>query len=170
MTPGSELIEIWKLHVDGSSNTSSGGAGVILENKNKIVIEQSIRYKFPISNNQAEYEALLAGLMFAKEVTARTLEICSDSQIVRSQINGDYQTRDTLLQHYLAKIKELTNEFEQGAIQHIPRKCNVRADLLSKLASTKPGQGNQSLIQETIKIPCISAVTIVGLPISSQSS
>ncbi|MED6135021.1 hypothetical protein PIB30_042344 [Stylosanthes scabra] len=45
------------------------------------MIEQYIRYEFPISNNQAEYEALLAGLALAQEVGAKTLETCIDSQV-----------------------------------------------------------------------------------------
>ncbi|MED6201543.1 hypothetical protein PIB30_096114 [Stylosanthes scabra] len=45
------------------------------------MIEQSIRYEFQISNNQAEYEALLAGLALAQEVRAKTLEIYTNSQV-----------------------------------------------------------------------------------------
>nr|XP_025635758.1 uncharacterized protein LOC112729828 [Arachis hypogaea] len=103
MTPGDSIPESWKLHVDGSSNITSGGAGVILESHNGVVIEQSVRYEFSVSNNQAEYEALLAGLALAREVGAKVLEVNTDSQVVSSQINGDYQTRDPLLQQYLAK-------------------------------------------------------------------
>nr|XP_025631192.1 uncharacterized protein K02A2.6-like [Arachis hypogaea] len=103
MTPGNSTPKSWKLHVDGSSNITSGGAEVILESQNGVVIEQSIRYEFPVSNNQAEYEALLAGLTLAKVVRVNVLEVNTDSQVVSSQINGDYQTRDPLLQQYLAK-------------------------------------------------------------------
>ncbi|XP_072064376.1 uncharacterized protein [Arachis hypogaea] len=122
MTPGNSIPESWKLHVDGSSNTTSDGAGVIIKSQNGIVIEQSIRYEFPVSNNQAEYEALLAGLTLAKEVGAKILEVCSDSQVVSSQVNGDYQTRDPLLQQYLTKVNKIKEEFDQVTIQHVPRK------------------------------------------------
>nr|KYP43928.1 Retrovirus-related Pol polyprotein from transposon 17.6 [Cajanus cajan] len=50
----------WTLHVDGSSNCRGSGAGVILEGPKGIVLEQSLRFQFKASNNQAEYEALLA--------------------------------------------------------------------------------------------------------------
>ncbi|XP_016173113.1 uncharacterized protein K02A2.6-like [Arachis ipaensis] len=80
MTPGKLAPESWKLHVDGSSNSTYGGAGVILENQDGITIEQSVRYEFPVSNNQAEYEALLAGLSLAREVGAKVLEVNTDSQ------------------------------------------------------------------------------------------
>nr|XP_025652340.1 uncharacterized protein K02A2.6-like [Arachis hypogaea] len=160
----------WKLHVDGSSNSTYGGTGVILENQDGITIEQSIRYEFPVSNNQAEYEALLAGLSLAQEVGAKVLEVNTDSQVVSSQINGDYQTRDPLLQQYLAKVNELREGFEHVTIRHVPRERNARADLLSKLASTKPGHGNKSLIQEVVKTPSVSTTTSAHLTISNQGS
>nr|XP_025678495.1 uncharacterized protein LOC112778389 [Arachis hypogaea] len=170
MTPGNIPPEAWKLHVDGSSNVTSGGAGVILESQNGVVIEQSVRYDFPVSNNQAEYEALLAGLTLASEVGAKILEVNTDSQVVSSQINGDYQTRDPLLQQYLAKVNKLKEEFDQIIIQHVPRERNARADLLSKLASTKPGHGNKSLIQEVVKTPSVSLTADTHLTHSHHKS
>ncbi|XP_025678147.1 uncharacterized protein [Arachis hypogaea] len=170
MTPGNSTPESWKLHVDGSSNVTSGGAGVILESQNGVVIEQSVRYEFPVLNNQAEYEALLAGLALAKEVRAKTIEINTDSLVVSSQINGDYQTRDPLLQQYLAKVNKLKEEFNQITIRHVPKERNARADLLSKLASTKPGHDNKSLIQEVIKTPSISTTANTHLTLSNQGS
>ncbi|XP_016192281.1 uncharacterized protein LOC107633159 [Arachis ipaensis] len=146
----------WRPHVDGSSNQTSGGAGIILESPAGVIYEQSIKFEFPISNDQAEYEALLGGLILAYEVGATRLRVCSDSQVVTSQVNGSYQARDSLLQNYLEKVKELSKQFEEVTIQHIPRERNTRADLLSKLASTKPGVGNRSLIQSMIKEPGVA--------------
>ncbi|XP_015950200.1 uncharacterized protein LOC107475065 [Arachis duranensis] len=170
MTPGDSTPESWKLHVNGSSNITSGGAGVILESQNGVVIKQSVRYEFPVSNNQAEYEALLAGLALAREVGAKVLEANTDSQVVSSQINGDYHTRDPLLQQYLAKVNKLKEGFERVTIQHVPRERNARADLLSKLASTKPGHGNKLLIQEVVRSPSVSTTTNAHLTLSNQGS
>nr|XP_025702844.1 uncharacterized protein LOC112803575 [Arachis hypogaea] len=170
MTPIKLTPEPWKLHVDGSSNSTHGGAGIILENQNGIIIEQSIRYDFPVSNNQVEYEALLAGLTLAREVDAKVLEVNTDSQVVCSQINGSYQTRDPLLQQYLNKVSELKGGFESVTIQHVPRERNARADLLSKLASTKSGHGNRSLIQEVVKSPSVSTIINAHLTSSNRES
>ncbi|XP_057746490.1 uncharacterized protein LOC130965746 [Arachis stenosperma] len=170
MTPTKLTPEPWKLHVDGSSNSTHGGAGIILENQNGITIEQSIRYDFPVSNNQAEYEALLAGLNLAREVGAKILEVNTDSQVVCSQINGSYQTRDPLLQQYLKKVSETKEGFENVSIHHVPRERNARADLLSKLASTKSGHGNRSLIQEVVKSPSVSTEISAHLTSSNRES
>ena len=63
----------WVLSVDGSSNQLGSGAGVILEGPNGVLIEQSLRFAFKASNNQAEYEALIAGILLAKEMGAKVL-------------------------------------------------------------------------------------------------
>ncbi|XP_057756151.1 uncharacterized protein LOC130975360 [Arachis stenosperma] len=154
--PTEETSTRWKLHVDGASNQTSGGAGIILESPVGVVYEQSIRFKFPVSNNQAEYEALIGGLTLAAEVGATRLKICSDSQVVTSQVNGSYQARDSLLQKYLEKVKDLSQKFEEVTVHHVPRERNTRADLLSKLASTKPGEGNWSLIQGITREPAVT--------------
>ncbi|XP_015933177.1 uncharacterized protein LOC107459461 [Arachis duranensis] len=154
--PTEETSARWKLHVDGASNQTSGGAGIILESSAGVVYEQSIRFEFPVSNNQAEYEALIGGLALAMEVGATRLEICSDSQVVTSQVNGSYQARDSLLHKYLEKVKDLSQKFEEVMIHHVPRERNTRADLLSKLASTKLGEGNRSLIQGMMREPTVT--------------
>ncbi|XP_072074134.1 uncharacterized protein [Arachis hypogaea] len=84
------------------------------------------------------------------------VEVCSDSQVVASQVNRSYQARDPLMQKYLEKVKEMTSQFQEVTIQHVPRERNTRADLLSKLASTKPGVGNRSLIQGMVKEPTVA--------------
>ncbi|XP_057732944.1 uncharacterized protein LOC130948256 [Arachis stenosperma] len=161
--PSEDVSTRWKLHVDGASNQTFGGAGIILESPIGVVYEQSVRFEFPISNNQAEYEALIGGLTLAAEVGARRLEICSDSQVVTSQVNGSYQAKDPLLQKYLEKVKSLSQKFEEVTVHHVPRERNTRADLLSKLASTKPGEGNRSLIQGMTREPAITLhVTSLG--------
>ncbi|XP_072054745.1 uncharacterized protein [Arachis hypogaea] len=60
VTPSSE----WTLFVDGASNPHGAGAGMLLESSEGIVLEHSLRFSFKASNNQAEYEALIAGLRF----------------------------------------------------------------------------------------------------------
>ncbi|XP_072094173.1 uncharacterized protein [Arachis hypogaea] len=116
-----------------------------------IVYEKSVKFEFPVSNNQAEYEAIIGGLLLSKEVGVTRVEVNSDSQVVTSQINETYQAKDPLLQKYLEKVSGLSKDFEEVVVQHVPRERNTQADLLSKLASTKPGTGNRSLIQGLVK-------------------
>nr|KYP65244.1 hypothetical protein KK1_011476 [Cajanus cajan] len=69
------------------------------------------------------------------------------------QLNGTYQAKDTLLQRYFHIASHQISSFDEFAIQHVSREQNARADLLSKLASTKkPGQ-HRTIIQETLHSP-----------------
>ena len=115
----------WNLYVDGSSNKTGSGAGVIIESNQGIQVELSLKFGFPASNNQAEYEALLAGLKLAKEVETKKLNIYSDSQVVTSQITGSYQAKDPTMKKYLDKTKELLRQIGEYKICHIPREQNA---------------------------------------------
>jgi len=56
------------LYVDGASIVKGCGAGVALENPNRIQIEQSLQFNFKGSNNQAECEALIASLSLVRGI------------------------------------------------------------------------------------------------------
>lgn len=72
----------WILHVDGASNSSRNGEGLILASLNGFVIKYVLRFAFQTSNNQAKYEALLARLRMLKEVGVKELKTLVDSQLV----------------------------------------------------------------------------------------
>lgn len=85
--PGSRK---WKLYIDESSNTSGAGAGIILESPEMHKINSTLRFKFKACNNEAEYEALIAGLRLAKELMVEQIQIFNDSQLVVCQVNSEY--------------------------------------------------------------------------------
>ena len=90
---GAEGQKLWIIHTDGSSNQHSGGAGVVMLTPEGDKIECMIRLDFPTTNNEAEYEALIAGLDLAKAAGAENVVIHCDSQVITSQINGDFECR-----------------------------------------------------------------------------
>ncbi|RDX95639.1 Retrovirus-related Pol polyprotein from transposon opus, partial [Mucuna pruriens] len=96
----------WTLLVDGSSNKKGSKARIIIEGPGRLIIEQSVCFGFRASNNQAEYEALLARIRLAKELETVRLTIKSDSQLITGQVNGEYQARDLQLIQYLEVVKE----------------------------------------------------------------
>ena len=71
-------------------------------------VEQAIRLDFPMSNNETEYEAILTGIVIVQSVSSEKLLICSDSQLVVGQVNGEYETRD---QHMTKYVKPEKNRF-----------------------------------------------------------
>jgi len=143
----------WVLSVDGSSNQLGSGAGVILEGPNGVLIEQSLRFAFKASNNQAEYEALIAGILLAKEMGAKVLMAKSDSLLVTGQVTGEFQAKDPQMAAYLEYVQELKRSFVLFEVVHVPMEQNARADLLAKLASSGKGGRQRTVIQETLKTP-----------------
>ncbi|CAL9006368.1 unnamed protein product [Prunus brigantina] len=78
---------IWLLHVDGASNRHGGEAGIVLSAPDGTEVEYALRFQFKTTNNEAEYEALLAGLRLAHDLGAQGLRAHSDSLLIvpRSQ-------------------------------------------------------------------------------------
>ena len=70
-------LPIWKLSVDGASNAQGSGAGLILTSPKGIDIEYALRFGFQASNNEAEYEAVIAGFKLAHSLEVDQLEVCS---------------------------------------------------------------------------------------------
>ena len=76
---------VWLLHVDDSSTAGRSGAGLVLrgpQGPNEAKISNALKFGFQASNNEAEYEALIAGLKLAKDVGVEKIEIYSDSMLV----------------------------------------------------------------------------------------
>ena len=147
----------WTLHVDGSSNPKGAGAGIVLEGPNDILIEKSLHFAFKTSNNRAEYKAILVGLPLAREVGVKSLTCKTDSKLIVGHLNDEFQIKDpTLLQYYHLVRAVIQSAFDQVRIEHIPRTDNIRADILSKLASTKLKSRHRSLLQQTLSTPSIT--------------
>ena len=92
-------------------------------------------------------------MSLAKEMGALTLIAKSDSQLVTGQVAGTFQKKDPQLLRYLKAVNELKEGFEKFVLTHIPCDQNGRADLLSKLASTKKVENHKSVIKEMLRKP-----------------
>ena len=137
--------------------SKGAGAGIVLEGPNDILIEKSLHFAFKTSNNQAEYEAILVSLSLAREVGVKSLTCKTDSKLTVGHLNDEFQIKDrTLLQYYHLDRTVIQSAFNQVRIQHIPRSENIRADILSKLASTKLKSRHRSLLQQTLCAPSIT--------------
>ncbi|KAL2237676.1 UNVERIFIED_CONTAM: hypothetical protein Sindi_0959300, partial [Sesamum indicum] len=126
----------WSLHVDGSSTSTGSEAGIVLESPEGDKFEYAIKLEYPSSNNEAEYEAFLAGGKLALAVGARKIVIYSDSQLLVNQIQGSFETRDEKMAKYSLKAKTLFEKFEEAFVIQLSRTENAVADQLAKLASS----------------------------------
>ena len=101
---GAEESHQWSIYTDGSSNRQARGADVVLSPEGDTV-ECMVRLNFPTTNNEAEYEALIAGLDLAKSVGAMSVVIYCDSQVIANQVNGDYECKGERMKRYLDQVK-----------------------------------------------------------------
>ncbi|CAE6199346.1 unnamed protein product [Arabidopsis arenosa] len=150
-----ETDSTWKLHADGSSSKQGSGIGIRLETPSKEIIEQSFRLMFPASNNEVEYEALLAGLRLALAIGAEKIIAYCDSQLVVNQFAGDYEAKAPRMEAYLSAVKKLAVKFKEFELVRIPRGENTSADALAALASTSDPE-----LKRVIPVECISSRSI----------
>ena len=99
--------------IDGSSNFKGSGLGIVLTSLDGDTLERSISNGFKVMNNEAEYEAMIAGLNLDKEIGMQRLTVCSDSQLVINQMQGHYQARDNKMTAYLDIVNKLTTSFQE---------------------------------------------------------
>ncbi|KAL0434461.1 UNVERIFIED_CONTAM: hypothetical protein Slati_2780400 [Sesamum latifolium] len=132
----SKHLQEWTMFVDGSSTSSKSGVGIVIKSLKVDYMEYAITLEFPVSNNEAEYEAILLGCRLIRAAGARKVRAYSDSQLVVSQAEGEYEVRQEKMTKYLAKLREEIEKFEEFRLEQIPREQNLMADQLPKLASS----------------------------------
>ena len=163
-------LPIWRLFVDGAANGQGSGAGLILTSSEGIDIEYALRFGFQASNNEAEYEAVIAGLNLAHSMEVDQLEVCSDSQLVVRQIEDTYKAKGEKMILYLKKVRELLKKFVLVQVRHIPRVENSRVDTLAKLATASQEDLNRLTPVEYLLEPSIYLYGEEVAPIESEPS
>ena len=94
----------WNIYMDGSSNRQVGGVGVVLISPEEDMVKCMIWLEFHITNNEAEYEALIAGLDLSRAAGAENMVLHYDSQVITSQVNGSYECKSERMKKYLDRF------------------------------------------------------------------
>ena len=131
---GAEVVPQWSIHTDGSSNKQARGADVVFDTLKGDKIECMIRLDFPTTNNEAEYEALVAGLDLVKAAGVENMVVYCNSQVVNSQINGNYECKNERMKKYLEEVIGQIGSLQIKFVQ-IPWEENECADQLAKATS-----------------------------------
>ncbi|GJV82399.1 reverse transcriptase domain-containing protein [Tanacetum coccineum] len=155
-----KLQEPWILFTDGSSCVDGSGAGLILTNPEGMEFTYALRFEFAATNNEAEYEALIAGLCIAARMGVRNLEANVDSRLVANHVLGEYVAKEDNMVQYLDKTKSLIQGFDRFTIRQVPRGDNKKADALSKIASTSFAHLSKQVLVEILKNKSISEMEI----------
>ena len=105
--------EYWKLYFDGAPKIKKSGAGMVLQSPEGFIVEYALKLDFPTMNNEADYEALIAGIGLANSLSVKNIKICGDSRLIVSQVNGDYEAKEEMMKEYLRIVKALMTQFEE---------------------------------------------------------
>ncbi|CAL9005499.1 unnamed protein product [Prunus brigantina] len=112
-----------------------GGAGVVLVNPEGQATALLFKLNFPCTNNTAEYEAFIAGMSTAREMGVERIKIIRDSNLVLSQLQGNFAVKEPALAPYRTAAERLVRSFKQVVLEHIPGVTNRYADALATLGS-----------------------------------
>ena len=55
-------------------------------------------------NNEAEYEALLMGIIMVQKMGGKSVKVFSDSRLVTGQVKGEFEAKDERMQGYLSQV------------------------------------------------------------------
>ncbi|XP_071687628.1 uncharacterized protein [Rutidosis leptorrhynchoides] len=124
----------WKLFTDGASSSDGSGAELMLINPEGQEFTYALRFEFNTTNNEAEYEALLAGLRIAKEMKIEHLKAFVDSQLVVNHVLGIFEARQPTIKLYLSKVRELMESFRSFTIEYL--QAFVDSHLIESVALT----------------------------------
>ena len=126
----------WELYVDRAANQRGSRGGLVLVSPERINIEKSLRLNFSATNNEAEYETLLMGMMMVQKMGGKAVKVFSDSKLVVGQVRGDLEARDSRMQEYLCQIRSIQEKFEVFDLSYIPKSGNTHADSLATLVTS----------------------------------
>ncbi|XP_048493257.1 uncharacterized protein LOC125493781 [Beta vulgaris subsp. vulgaris] len=140
----------WTLMVDGSSTAerlwSWDHLSITRSSWDKF--EYAIIFQFQASNNEAEYEALLAGIKMCKAAGALEIEAKTDSLLVVSQVNRDFECKEAFMSKYMKLIQEEIKTLKRFVLDQVPRLENYQVDAISKLASSGEGDVPRTVFWE----------------------
>ena len=122
--------------MDGASNQKGSGVGLVLISHDKVIVEKSLRLDFSATNNEAEYEVLMMGMVMVQRMGGKSVKVFSDSRLIIDQEKGEFEAKDERMQGYLSQVKCLQSEFESFDLLHIPRSGNAHADSLAMFGTS----------------------------------
>jgi ribonuclease HI len=132
-----ERPEHWVMYFDSSLKLEGAGAGVLLISPMGEQLKYVLQIFWKLSNNKAEYEALLHGLRLAASLGIKRLLVYGDSAVVINQVNKSWDHNKENMDSYYQEVRKLENKFFGLEFHHVVRDNNVAANVLSKLGSTR---------------------------------
>ncbi|CAA7390632.1 unnamed protein product [Spirodela intermedia] len=118
------------IEFDGASkgNPGKAGAGAILRSEDGTVVARLREGLGVVTNNVAEYRAIILGMKYALQKGFKRVRVVGDSQLVCNQVQDRWQTKHPNLMNLCKEAKELKSKFDSCEICHVERELNSDAD------------------------------------------
>ena len=150
--------------MDGTANQKGSGVGLVLISLEKLVLEKSLRLGFSVTNNEAEYKALLEEMSMVQRMGGKSATMFSDSRLFAGQVKGELEVKDERMQGYLTRIRHLQRKFESFNLQHIPRGGNTHVDSLATLATSSAQNLPRVILIENLGKPLEEKGNMIYVP------
>jgi ribonuclease HI len=129
--------DFWSMDFDGAMSKEGAGVGVWMHNhRNRYSENHSYKLNFQCTNNIAEYETLMLGLMLLRKVGAKQIMVRGDFELIIKQVKGEYAAKHPCIRAYRNAVLDALRCFTEVDLQVMPRGQNILADGLATLAAT----------------------------------
>ena len=149
--------------MNGASNRKGLGVGIVLVTLEKLVMDKSLRLGFSATNNEAKYEALLAGIAMVRLLGGEMVKLYSNSKLIVGQVNGDFEAQDERMQGYLAKVQNARAQFKGFILKQILRGQNSHANSLAMLANSLESSLPRVVVIEEMDTSSLTGASLIGV-------
>jgi ribonuclease HI len=124
------------VHVDGGARGNPGPAAAasVVSSPSGEVLDEASELLGAVTNNVAEYRALLLGLARARALGASEVEIVNDSELIAKQVKGLYKVKHASMKPLHGEALAALRAFGGWSIRSVPRAQNAHADSLVNAA------------------------------------
>jgi ribonuclease HI len=124
------------VHVDGGARGNPGpaAAACVISTPEGVLLSEDAELLGEVTNNVAEYRALLLGLARARELGVDEIEVVGDSQLIAKQVNGQYKVKHAAMKPLYLDAMAALRGFASWSIRTVPRAQNAEADSLVNAA------------------------------------
>ena len=125
-----------KIYADGASwgNPGPSAIGAVIKDEQQRELVRISEYIGQSTNNQAEYQAVIAALKAATRFNASEVVLHLDSELIVRQLAGSYKVKSALLRPLYAELVELSKRFVNLSVVHVRHEENAEAHALAQTA------------------------------------
>jgi ribonuclease H / adenosylcobalamin/alpha-ribazole phosphatase len=124
------------LRTDGAcrGNPGHSAAGIVIQEPDGAIKATGKLYLGVMTNNQAEYRALILGLKAIAHYRPAHVHVYMDSELVVNQMRGRYRVRNPDLEPLWREAQTLAATLPYISFAYVPRAENALADRLANEA------------------------------------